>query len=94
MFLTVAIPVQLGDSAWTTIAWAAEGAAITYVAFQLRLPNARIAAMAVFGLVAIRLYLFDTGVDLRTYDVILNERMLAFRSQHRRHVCDRVPVLA
>ena len=78
VFLTVAIPVQLGDSAWTTIAWAAEGAAVMWVAFQLRLPNARIAAMAVFGLVAIRLYLFDTGVDLRTYDVILNERMLAF----------------
>ena len=78
VFLTVAIPVQLGDSAWTTIAWAAEGAAITWVAFQLRLPNARIAAMAVFGLVALRLFLFDTGVDLRTYDVVLNERMLAF----------------
>ena len=78
VFLTVAIPVQLGDSAWTTIAWAAQGAAITYVAFQLRMPNARIFALAAFGLVALRLFLFDTNVDLRTYNVVLNERMLAF----------------
>ena len=78
VFLTVAIPVQLGDSAWTTIAWAAQGAVLIWVAFQVRMPRVRIFGYAAFGLVAIRLILFDTQVDLSTYDVILNERMLAF----------------
>ena len=78
VFLTVAIPVQLGDSAWTTIAWAAQGAVLMWVAFQVRMPRVRIFGYAAFGLVAIRLILFDTRVDLGTYDVILNERMLAF----------------
>ena len=78
VFLTVAVPVQLGDAAWTTVAWAAEGAVITWVAFQVRMPQVRIFGFAAFGLVAIRLFLFDTYVDLTTYTVILNERMLAF----------------
>jgi uncharacterized membrane protein len=78
VFLTVAIPVQLGDSAWTTIAWVAQGAVLMWVAFQVRMPRVRIFGYAAFALVAIRLVLFDTPVDLNTYGVILNERMLAF----------------
>jgi uncharacterized membrane protein len=78
VFLAVAVPVQLGDSAWTTIAWAAQSAVLMWVAFQVRMPRVRIFGYAAFGLVVIRLILFDTRVDLSAYNVILNERMLAF----------------
>jgi uncharacterized membrane protein len=78
VFLTVAVPIQLGDSAWTTIVWSAQGAVLTWVAFQVRMPRVRIFGYAAFGLVAIRLILFDTRVDLSTYHIIWNERMLSF----------------
>ncbi len=78
VFLTVAVPVQLGDAAWTTVAWAAQGAVLMWLAFQVRMPQVRIFGYAAFGLVAVRLFMFDTDVDLGTYDVLLNERVLAF----------------
>jgi len=78
VFFTVAIPVQLGDKAWTTIAWAAEGTILMWLSFRLRMPQLRGFSYAVFTAVAIRLLFFDTTVDLRTFTPVLNERFLAF----------------
>ncbi len=78
VFLTVAIPVQLGDRAWTTIAWAAEGSVLMWLSFNLRMPQLRIFSYSVFAIVVVRLVFFDTLVDIRTFRPILNERFLAF----------------
>jgi len=78
IFLTVAIPVQLGDKAWTTIVWAAEGAILIWLSFILRIPQLRWYSYVVFIIVAIRLLFFDTSVNVRTFQPILNERFLAF----------------
>ena len=78
LFFTVAIPIQLGDKAWTTIAWAAEGTVLIWLSFRLRMPYFRICSYAVFAAVAVRLVFFDTTVDLRTFTPVLNERFLAF----------------
>jgi len=78
VFLTVAIPVQLGNTAWTTIVWAAEGTVLIWLSFTLRMPKLRWYSYAVFFIVAVRLLFFDTAVDLGTFRPILNERFLAF----------------
>jgi len=78
VFLTVAIPVQLGDSAWTTIAWAAEGAVLVWLSHAFRMPQLRWYSWVAFFLMAVRLLFFDTSVSLRTFQPILNERFLAF----------------
>lgn len=78
VFLTVAVPVQLGDKAWTTIAWAVEGAALIWLSSILRMPRLRWFSYIVFITVAIRLLFFDTSVNISTFQPILNERFLAF----------------
>jgi uncharacterized membrane protein len=78
VFLTVAIPVQLGDTVWTTIAWAAEGAVMVWLSYRLHLPQLRWYSWVAFFLMAVRLLFFDTSVSLRTFQPILNERFLAF----------------
>ena len=78
VFLTIAIPVQLGDRVWTTIAWAAQGAILMWLSFNLRMPELRIYSYVVFAIMAIRLLFFDIVVDLDTYHPVLNERFLAF----------------
>jgi uncharacterized membrane protein len=78
VLLTIAIPVQLGDKAWTTIAWAAQGTILVWLSFTLRMPQFRAYAYAVFAAVAVRLLFFDTTVDLGTFQPVLNERFLAF----------------
>lgn len=78
VFLTVAIPVQLGDRAWTTIAWAAEGAVLVWLSFTLWLPLLRGYSYVVFFITAIRLFFFDQLVNMRNFKPILNERFLAF----------------
>ena len=78
VFLTIAIPVQLGDRAWTSIAWAAEGLVLLWLSFTLRMPTLRIFSYAAFLLVIGRLFFFDTPVETRMFQVVLNERVLAF----------------
>jgi uncharacterized membrane protein len=78
VLLTVAIPVQLGDRAWTTVAWAAEGAVLVWLSFTLRMPQLRWYSYVVFFIVAVRLLFFDTSVNVRTFQPVLNERFLAF----------------
>ena len=78
VFLAIAVPVQLGDKAWTTIAWAAQGTILVWLSFALRMRPVRVYGYAVFLLMAIRLLAFDTPVELRTFEPLLNERVLAF----------------
>lgn len=78
VFLTVAIPVQLGNRAWTTVAWAAEGIILMWLSFTLRMPRLRWYGYAVFFSTAVRLLFFDHIVDVRTFQPVLNERFLAF----------------
>ena len=78
VFLTIAIPVQLGDKAWTTIALAAEGTILMWLYLKLRISHFRGYSYAVFAIVAIRLMFFDTSVDAHRFSPVLNERFLAF----------------
>ncbi len=78
VFLTIAIPVQIGDRAWTTIAWAAEGIVLLWLSFTLRMHQLRGYGYAVLIITMLRLLFFDHIVDMRTYQPILNERFLAF----------------
>ncbi len=78
IFLTVAIPVQIGDRAWTTMAWAAEGLVLIWLSFTLRMPQLRSYGYAVFAIMALRLLFFDHTVDMQTFRPVINERFLAF----------------
>jgi uncharacterized membrane protein len=78
LFVTVSIPIELGNAVWTTIAWAAEGAILVWFSLIFRIPLFRICSYAVFAAMAARLLFFDTKVDLASFQVVLNERFLAF----------------
>ena len=78
VFLTVAIPVQLGDRAWTTIAWAVQATVLAWLSLTLRMPQLRQYSYVVFAIVAVRLVFFDTSVNISTFQPVLNERFLAF----------------
>jgi uncharacterized membrane protein len=78
IFLTVAIPIQLGDKAWTTIAWAVQGTVLMWLATKFQISQFRYSSYALFAVTAIRLLFFDTTVDLRNFQPIINERFLAF----------------
>jgi len=76
--LTIAIPIQLGDRAWTTIAWAIQGTVLMSLAIKFRMSQFRYYSYALFAVVAIRLLFLDTGVNLHTFQPVVNERVLAF----------------
>ena len=78
VLLTLAIPVQLGDSAWTTIVWAAEFVIVLRLSFSLRMPALRVYSYFIFLAMAVRLLFFDTTVDIGTFRPVLNERFLAY----------------
>ncbi|MCJ7515671.1 MAG: DUF2339 domain-containing protein [Dehalococcoidia bacterium] len=78
VFLTIAIPVQRGDTAWTTLGWAAELVLLVWLSFRLRLPQVRYYGYAVSVVLAGRLLFFDTSIDLHNFRPLLNERFLAF----------------
>lgn len=64
VFLTVAIPVQLGGP-WISVAWAVEGAVLFWLSFTLRRPQLRIAGSIVFVLSSVWLLAVDTPEALR-----------------------------
>jgi uncharacterized membrane protein len=76
--LTVAIPVQFGDKAWTTVAWAVEVVGLMWLAMAIKMPQLRWFSLGVFAAMTVRLLFFDTTIDLRTFRPILNERFLAY----------------
>ncbi len=78
LLVTVAIPVQLGNRAWTTVAWASEGAILMWLSFTLRMHQLRYYSYAVFTIMSIRLLFFDTQVNIGSFQPIFNARFLAF----------------
>jgi uncharacterized membrane protein len=78
IFLSVAIPVQLGDKAWTTVAWAAEGAVLMWLSFRAGIPVFRIFSYVVSLAAIVRLLAFDTFIGVSGFEPIFNERFLAF----------------
>ena len=80
VLLTFAALLHFEDSAWTTIAWSVQGAALVWASFLLRRSHFRLFGYASFGLVAFRLLAFDAVIDLWAYNVVLNERVLASSS--------------
>ena len=77
VFLTIAVPLQL-TGVWITLAWAAEGAVLTWVGFLLNDRYIRTFGVAVFPIAIIRLMFFETPVDPGTFRLILNTRFLIF----------------
>jgi uncharacterized membrane protein len=78
VLLTVAMPIQFGDRAWTTIAWAAEVVVLMWLGLALRIAQLRWFGFGVFVIMAVRLLFFDTTIDMDTFRPILNERFLAY----------------
>lgn len=78
VFLTIAIPIQLGDKAWTTTAWAVETLLLIWLAGFINLPRLRYFGYAVSVVMTIRLIFFDTPVRIWDFQPVFNERFLAF----------------
>jgi uncharacterized membrane protein len=78
VLLTIAVPIQFGDRAWTTIAWAAEVVVLVWLSLALRIAQLRCFGFGVFIIMAVRLLFFDTTIDMYTFRPILNERFLAY----------------
>jgi uncharacterized membrane protein len=78
-FLTLAIPIQFTGFT-ITIAWAMQGAALTWIGYRLGSTRALMAALLVFGLVGLRLLVFeaDSLPDPQSYAVLWNTRFLTF----------------
>ena len=76
--VTFAIPVQFGDQAWTTIIWTAEFAILMWLSIHTRMPLFRVFSYGAFVLMVVRLLVFDTTMDTRTFRPIFNERVITF----------------
>jgi uncharacterized membrane protein len=78
IFLTIAIPVQIGNRAWTTIAWAAQGTILIWLSFKTKMSHLRAFGYLVFIPAVFRLLIFDTQNNSRNYFPVFNQRGLAF----------------
>ena len=65
VFITLAIPIQL-DANWITLAWAAQGAALAWLATRLGSGGLRAAALTALGLALLRYIVEDAGWGVRT----------------------------
>lgn len=72
---TLAIPVQLTDR-WITIAWAVEGAMLTWIGIKLKDQNARGFALLVLVIAVIRLWFIDSTLpgSIELFIPLLNVR--------------------
>ena len=77
VFLTIAVPLQLSGH-WVSVAWAAEGAVLVWVGFQLARWPIRAFGLGVLAVAAIRLLILDTPVELVDFRPVLNERFPSF----------------
>ena len=78
IFLTIAIPVQLDDMAWTTVGWATQGTVLIWLSFATKSHAPRFFGYGLFVLVAVKLLSFDTLISVSDDDPVLNVRFLAF----------------
>ena len=78
VFVTIAVPVQLGGP-WVSVAWAVESAVLIWLSFTLRMPQFRIFGMLVFAAFAAYLLVLDTPDALDAdFTPVLNVYMLAY----------------
>ena len=79
VYATLAIPIQFTGYR-ITIAWAVEGAALTWIGRRLHQSRLRMACIAVFALVVLRLATLDawTFDDPASYSALWNRRFLTF----------------
>jgi uncharacterized membrane protein len=76
-FVTIAIPIQLRSN-WITIAWAVEGLAILWAAFQIQSARLRAHAFALFALAFFKLLFWDTPYGPRpAFTPIFNRYFLS-----------------
>jgi len=78
LFIAVAIPVQLKDSPWTTIAWVTLGTALVWLSFRFKMEVFRMSAYPILAAVVFRLVFFDINLDTRSFVPVMNERFLAY----------------
>ncbi len=78
LLLSIAIPAQFKDTAWTTIGWCIEGVLLVWLSYKLGMLQFRISSYLVFIAIVFRLLFFDAIVNIRTFTPIINERFLAF----------------
>ena len=78
-FLTLAAPIQFAGFR-ITVAWALEGAAITWIALRFSPVRMQWGGLAVFALVLLRLYGIDSWIypDPLAYSFLANQRFLTF----------------
>jgi len=78
-FITLAIPIQFTGFT-ITIAWALQAAALAWIASRLASTRTFIGSAFVFGLVIVRLLLFESEalVDPHSYSLLWNSRFLTF----------------
>ena len=77
VFLTVSAPLQFSDY-WLTVAWAGEGVALVGAGFLLGRWPVRTFGLGVLALAVGNLLLFDARLDLESFRLLLNERVLVF----------------
>jgi hypothetical protein len=79
VLLVLAAPLQFAGYR-ITVAWALEAAALTWIGSQLRARYSRVAALAVYGLVLVRLAFLDSRLypNASGYVLLVNQRFLAF----------------
>lgn len=63
VFLTVAVPVQVGG-VWIAVAWAVEAAALMWLGLHLKIFEIRVFSIGVFATLAVRLLAFDMPAAL------------------------------
>lgn len=76
---TAAVPIQL-SSIWITITWSVEALILTWIGLSLKSKNIRTFAYIVFGLVLIRLFVFDTREteSIQYFVAFFNQRFMTF----------------
>ena len=78
VFLTTAVPVQLGGP-WVSVAWAAEGLVLVWMSFRLGRWQMRLAGAGVFALCAAWLLAVDTPASLsKEMTPFLNPEMVSY----------------
>lgn len=77
LFLTVAVPLQVKKNVITLI-WSVEALVLLGLGFWLESYRLRVASLAIYILVAIRLVAFDTTLPASEFILLANRRFLTF----------------
>ena len=80
VFLTIAIPVQIHRSyaSWITAAWAAEGAALIWIAVRQRMPKWQLWGLGALGMALVGLFVYSSAIDAERFRPFMNDTFWAF----------------